>query len=188
MRPARRLIRVAQGQGKSSHGQRGRAYSPAAGRATIGRLACRATPSDALNGVGCRRPRLPPGRWPPGRPVMGRRPRVDGRARAVDRRPMDGRTMDEARIAPAMPAGGPPQPNPRRHAKPHWYQPGPRQAELYQQYLRPPQTNCAFSTGEASASAAGGANAPTPSAASAGTRAGRSIPPQRREIRRACET
>ncbi len=69
---------------------------------------------------------------------------------------------------PCQPAP-PPQPNPRRQAKPHWYQPGPRQAELYQQYLRPPQTNCAFSTGEASASEAGGANAPTPSAASAGT-------------------
>jgi hypothetical protein len=39
---------------------------------------------------------------------------------------------------------------------------------LYQQYLWPPQTNCAFSTGDLPASEAGGANAPTPSAALAG--------------------
>src|SRR5580693_8426520 len=76
---------------------------------------------------------------------------------------------------PCHPAA-PPQPNPRRHAKPHWYQPGPRQAELYQQYLRPPQMNCACSTGELSASAARGANAPTSIAASAGRASWATIP------------
>ena len=61
-------------------------------------------------------------------PVMGRRPRVDGRARAVHRRSVDGRTMDEARMAPAMPAGGPApseSATPRKAALvPAWAAPG----------------------------------------------------------------
>ena len=36
-------------------------------------------------------------------------------------------------VIPVMPAGGAAQPIPRDHAWPHQYQPGPRQAELYQQ-------------------------------------------------------
>jgi hypothetical protein len=156
-------------------GQRGRAYSPAAGCATIGRLAGPRHP------LGCAQRRwLPPGRcvggllWP-GRVAPGPGRWAGGLAWTGGRERWTGGlgrtgglwTTTGGWRQPCQPAG-PPQPNPRRHAKPHWYQPGPRQPEGYQQYLRPPQKNCAFSMGEASASEASGANAPTPSAASAG--------------------